>query len=221
MRTGSYTLVSQHTSADRRSMQQALFDELGAPAPEGWRLEEDFLSIDQEAELLQLIRELPLAPMQYKDFVARRRGISFGGHYDFDANRLLPSPALPAGLAPLRAQAAAWFGVAPDDFVHALVAEYAPGTPLGWHRDVPDFADVVGISLLGVGRMQFRRYPPRPLRSDPLGGRLTVEVAPRSIYVMRGAARWDWQHRVEPTESLRYSITFRTANQARLAPARR
>ena len=29
----------------------------------------------------------------------------------------------------------------------ALVTEYAPGAAIGWHRDRPVFADVVGVSL--------------------------------------------------------------------------
>jgi alkylated DNA repair dioxygenase AlkB len=39
--------------------------------------------------------------------------------------------------------------------------------------------------------------------------KLTLE--PRSIYLLRGAARWAWQHSVAPTKELRYSITLRTA----------
>jgi hypothetical protein len=31
---------------------------------------------------------------------------------------------------------------------------------------------------------------------------------------MQGDARWAWQHSVPPTPGLRYSITFRTRNQA-------
>jgi hypothetical protein len=37
-----------------------------------------------------------------------------------------------------------------------------------------------------------------------------VDVAPRSIYRIGGAARWGWQHSVAPTAALRFSITFRT-----------
>ena len=89
----------------------------------------------------------------------------------------------------------------------ALVAEYRPGVPLGWHRDVPDYETVVGISLLGTARMRFRRYPPiAPKKADVL----SLELAPRSAYVLRGEARWGWQHSVAPTPGLRYSITFRT-----------
>jgi alkylated DNA repair dioxygenase AlkB len=40
-----------------------------------------------------------------------------------------------------------------------LVAEYRPSTLLGWHRDVPDFESIVGISLLGTATMKFRPNP--------------------------------------------------------------
>jgi len=39
---------------------------------------------------------------------------------------------------------------------------------------------------------------------------LSLELAPRSAYVLRAEARWGWQHSVAPTPALRYSITFRT-----------
>ncbi|RZL92688.1 MAG: alpha-ketoglutarate-dependent dioxygenase AlkB [Variovorax sp.] len=183
-------------------------------APEGWAYEPRFLSAAEEAGLITWIERLPLAPMRYKQYVARRRGLSFGGHYDFDANRLVPSPPMPQELAPLVEKAAAWLGRAPESFIHALIAEYRPGTPLGWHRDVPDFEEVVGVSLAGEGEMEFRRYPPRSLRNDPLGGRLRIAIEPRSIYRIAGPARWEWQHAVVPSPTLRYSITLRTARAA-------
>jgi alkylated DNA repair dioxygenase AlkB len=39
---------------------------------------------------------------------------------------------------------------------------------------------------------------------------LSLELAPRSAYVLRDAARWRWQHSIPATTVLRYSITFRT-----------
>jgi alkylated DNA repair dioxygenase AlkB len=89
-----------------------------------------------------------------------------------------------------------------------LVAEYREGTPLGWHRDVPDFEDVVGVSLLNEAVMRLRPYPPREPKK---AGVIKLTIEPRSIYLLRGPARWEWQHSVAPTRSLRYSITFRTA----------
>ena len=41
----------------------------------------------------------------------------------------------------------------------------------------------------------------------------TLAVEPRSIYALQGEARWGWQHSVAPVDTLRWSITFRTARQ--------
>jgi alkylated DNA repair dioxygenase AlkB len=190
-------------------------DLFGAPAPrlpDGMRYEEEFLTRHEERELLSRVESLPLANMQYQGFTALRRVVSYGGQYDFSRQRLEASEPLPDWLQPLREKAAAWVGIDAGAFVHALVAEYRPGTPLGWHRDVPDFEDVVGISLLDSIVMRFRPYPPKePKRADVL--RLTI--APRSISLLRGPARWAWQHSVAPAKVLRYSITLRTAAQRR------
>jgi len=179
----------------------------GPPLPAGWDYRTDFIDVAEEAGLLALIATLPLHEARYKGYTARRRIANFGTAYDYDDNRLLPGPPLPPELEPLRAKAATWVGEAPEALSSALVAEYRPGVPLGWHRDVPDFETVVGISLAGTARMRFRRYPPvQPKKADVL----SLELAPRSAYVLRAEARWGWQHSVAPTPALRYSITFRT-----------
>jgi alkylated DNA repair dioxygenase AlkB len=186
-------------------------DLFGAPPvslPPGLRYEAAFLGPDEEAGLLQHIAALPLAPMQYQGYTALRRVLSYGGKYDFSAHRLDAAEPIADWLQPLRARVADWLAVPAEAFTQALVAEYQPGTPLGWHRDVPDFEDVVGVSLLGDAVMRFRPYPPRePRRADVV----KLALAPRSIYLLRGAARWEWQHSVAPTKTLRYSITFRTS----------
>jgi alkylated DNA repair dioxygenase AlkB len=179
----------------------------GPALPAGWEYRAEFIDAAEEASLLALIATLPLHEARYKGYTARRRVANFGTAYDYDDNRLLPGPPLPGGLEALRANAAAWVGEAPEALSSALVAEYRPGVPLGWHRDVPDFETVVGISLAGTARIRFRRYPPlQPKKADVL----SLELAPRSAYVLRAEARWGWQHSVAPTPALRYSITFRT-----------
>ena len=85
------------------------------------------------------------------------------------------------------------------------MTEYRPGTELGWHRDVGQFELVVGVSLAGTCRMKFRAYPPQPRANI-----FTLDLEPRSVYVLRDEIRWRWQHSVAPTKELRYSITFRT-----------
>jgi alkylated DNA repair dioxygenase AlkB len=199
----------RNKSSAPRAVQSDLFGPAGA-LPDGFRYEEDFLTADEEAALLAAIRSLPLEHAKYKEYSARRRVASFGGRFDYSNNELLPADRMPEWLLPLRARAAEWARLRGDQINHALVAEYAPGTPLGWHRDVPDFEAVIGVSLAGWCRFRFRRYPPgKPARAE-----ITFDVAPRSIYTLQGESRWRWQHSVSPTTELRYSITFRTLRGA-------
>jgi alkylated DNA repair dioxygenase AlkB len=195
--------------------QLALFEVPGpapGPLPEGAVYQPDFLDPGEEQGLIELIGTLPLTHATYKAYTARRRVISFGGSFDYDANRLRPGEPLIEALHPLRARVAAWMGVAPEALAHVLVAEYAPGTPLGWHRDVPDFEDVAGVSLGADAVLRFRPWPPTaPKREDVL----KLVVQQRSIYALRGPARWAWQHSVAPVAALRWSITFRTRREGR------
>jgi len=191
-------------------MQQSDF--FAAPAlPPGMQYRRDFISTAEEGELIERIRELPLTEAKYHQYTARRRTVSFGAGYDFSRQRATPAPQLPAWLDWLRSRAAEWVGVEPSEFVQALVAEYQVGTPLGWHRDVPDYEVIVGISLAGPARLRMRPYPWSPERKREI---IAIELAPRSAYILRGVARWGWQHQVPPTKALRYSITFRTARTA-------
>jgi alkylated DNA repair dioxygenase AlkB len=184
--------------------------------PNGLVFAPQFLTMQEEQELLAAIRQLPLEQACYRSYVARRRIASFGSAYDFERNALTAAPPLPAFLQPLREKAAAWLDLPAARFAHALLTEYPPGTPLGWHRDVPDFDIVVGISLAGSARMRFRPYP---LADPPRQQPFTLELQPRSAYVLQGEVRWRWQHSIAPTKALRYSITLRTpALRRRQAP---
>jgi alkylated DNA repair dioxygenase AlkB len=181
--------------------------------PEGFAYEREFLTMREEAELLGAVQALPLQEAQYREWTARRRIASFGGRYDFTHHELLPAPDIPSFLWPLREKVAAWSGIPAAEFGHAMVSEYQPGTPLGWHRDVPEFEAIVGVSLAGAARMRLRRYP--PAKGDRSS--LALRVEPRSVYAMRGEARWNWQHAISPTKQLRYSITFRTRRTPNLS----
>jgi len=183
----------------------------GSSLPEGMRYEPCFLTAAEEVELIAFVQSLPLQNMDYKGFTARRRVVSYGGKYDFGANRLEAAAPIPPELEALREKIAAWADLAPQTFTQALIAEYCEGTPLGWHRDVPDFKDVVGVSLLDDAVMRFRPYPPKdPKRANVI----RLVLPPRSIYLLRGPSRWAWQHSIAPTKALRYSITFRAARRA-------
>lgn len=178
----------------------------GLAWPRGWRYESDFLAAPEERALLEALGALPFEHARYKEWTARRRLISYGGRYDFGRSVLEAAAPVPPFLLPLRQRAGQWAELEVEALAYASIAEYAAGTQLGWHRDVPQFEAVVGISLLGHARMRFRPYPPRPGQR----AQLSAELPPRSIYLLRGPVRWAWQHAISPTPSLRYSVTFRT-----------
>jgi alkylated DNA repair dioxygenase AlkB len=165
--------------------------------------------VPEESALLEAIAKLPLQEAKYKDYTAKRRAASYGFEYDFSYNTVHPAAPIPAFLDALKARVAAWLGVAPGDIRHALIAEYRPGTALGWHRDVPQFEKVAGISLGGNATMRLRRFPPQ--RHARV---FTLDLAPRSAYILQDEARWGWQHAIVPTRELRYSVTFRTRRKA-------
>jgi alkylated DNA repair dioxygenase AlkB len=165
--------------------------------------EPNFLAAEEEQSLIAKICDLPLEEAKYKTFTAKRRTASFGYEYDFDHLKMVPAPPMPPFLAPLRDKVARKLALPAEELAHTLVTEYRPGTELGWHRDVPEFEVVAGISLAGPCRMRFRLYKQKSKI-------FTLDVEPRSIYILRDEIRWGWQHSVSPTPALRYSITFRT-----------
>jgi alkylated DNA repair dioxygenase AlkB len=193
------------------SQQTELFT-AGPQLPEGFIYRLEFITREEEAALVGRIQALPLAEAKYKEYTARRRTVSYGGQYDYTLNKLGAAPSIPGFLLPLREKVARWANIPPEKFVHGLVSEYRPGTPLGWHRDVPNFEVIVGVSLAGTARMRLRPYRPgeKQRREDVIA----LELEPRSAYIIRDNARWGWQHSVSPTKDLRYSITFRTARGA-------
>lgn len=182
-------------------------------APEGFVYREDFLTEGEERNVIGEIQKLDLTPFQYYQFTGRRRTISFGWQYEFGQKDIAPAPDIPSFLLPLRAQAASVFNMEPSALVHMSVLEYPPGAPIGWHRDIPHFGFVIGVSLSAACRMRFRRYE----RARSKGKRdevLSIELQPRSIYLMRGASRENWQHSISPVKELRYAIMMRTLKGA-------
>jgi len=180
-----------------------LFDDLQT-LPDGFLYEPRFLSADEQRALLDEIGRLEFHEVRMHGVVARRRVIQYGWKYAFDGARLSEGPVMPAFLLPLRDRAAKFASVPAESLSEALVTEYQPGAPIGWHRDAPGFGIVVGISLLSPCRFRFRRGPERGSQ------RVSLTLEPGSAYLLNGAARSDWQHSIPEVDALRYSITFRT-----------
>jgi alkylated DNA repair dioxygenase AlkB len=172
--------------------------------PEGFCYRKNFVTLEEESELVRYIEKLPLKEFEFHGYFGKRRTMSFGWHYDFAGASLNETQAIPDFLLPLRAKAAEFAGLKSIDFPHVLVTEYSPGTPIGWHRDKHVFQDVAGISLLSRCSFRFRR------KTGTDWERHTVLLEPRSVYILRGPARNEWEHSIPPVDELRYSITFRS-----------
>ena len=175
--------------------------------PDGFRYRPELIAVEEERSLLDDISRLEFHAVEMHGIVARRRVLQYGWKYGFDRTKLAPGPEIPAFLLPARDRAATFASVPPETLSEALLTEYAPGAPIGWHRDAPGFGIVVGISLLSPCRFRFRRGPERGSE------RVTITLEPRSGYLLSGPARSEWQHSIPEVDTLRYSLTFRTVRQ--------
>jgi alkylated DNA repair dioxygenase AlkB len=200
----------------------------GADLPSGFLHRDDFISTAEEVELVDHINRLEFATFEMRGVVARRRVAFFGASYDrpstldarsgsgrrsLRASAAEPSPPIPEFLFPLRDRLAAWAEVDPHAFAMALINEYRPGTPIGWHRDAPQYDIISGVSLLSSCRMRLRPYvSPTQAAAQNIRRKTTheIELLPRSAYVIKGEARSAYEHSIPEVSALRYSITLRT-----------
>lgn len=171
------------------------------PLIDGLDYHPDFISADEERGLLAHLQAMDLAPFRFQGWTGNRKTQSFGWRYDFDDASFQPAEPIPDWLISLRDKAAELAG---DEIAHALVARYDPGAGIGWHKDRSVFDRVVGVSLLSPAILRFRQRTPSGFT------RFNLPVEPRSAYRLAAEARYDWEHRIVPGDSLRFSITFRT-----------
>lgn len=173
--------------------------------PSGFRYRADWISQPEEEALLEHIKAISFSEVRMHGVVAKRRVMHFGWDYGYESGSIAPTEPIPAWLHPLRERAASLIALSPASLQEVLITRYEAGAGIGWHRDAPMFGpSVVGISLLAPCRMRFQR------RLAPHRETAECVLAPRSAYVLSGAARSSWQHSIPPTKALRYSITFRS-----------
>nr|WP_237219853.1 alpha-ketoglutarate-dependent dioxygenase AlkB [Sphingomonas arenae] len=171
-------------------------------------IREEFVTPDEERELIDRICAVELTPFQFRDYEGKRLTHSFGWRYDFQDQSFEQAEPLPAWLHPLRERAAAFAALDPEELGHALLIRYDPGAGIGWHKDRPVFEHVVGVSLGAATVMNFRR------REGTRFQRLKLPLAARSAYHLTGEVRHEWEHGIVAHEALRFSITFRSLSQA-------
>jgi alkylated DNA repair dioxygenase AlkB len=182
--------------------QYALFAEQ-EPVP-GFVLVEQAVGGEEEHALEAHIDAAPLAPFQFGQWEGKRLTTHYGSGYDFTSQRLAQAPPLPDWLLTLRDKLAPQVGIEPKALQAALLIRYDPGAGIGWHRDRPQYDKVLGLSLGAPCVLRLRR------RTASGFERHNVELPPRSLYLLTGEVRREWEHSIAPMDVTRRSITFRT-----------
>ena len=195
----------------RSGSQYKLFDS-EERFPTGLVYKPDFITAEEEEALIVFCDAQALHHArggENNEYEAKRRHAHFGWGYDYKKEKVIPGPPLPRFLQRFARRIEKWRGWPRGKVVEALINEYTPGTALGFHRDNEEFEHVIGISLAGWCRIRFRPLK-RPLGKRDAKEVIALELEPRSAYVMQDDIRWNYQHSVAATRTLRYSITFRT-----------
>ena len=186
------------------SAQGDLFGEARPPVA-GLQVLPDAVDSAQEIELAALIDAAPLQPFRFGQWTGKRLTAHYGSAYDYQRGRVTGAPPLPDWLLALRSRVASRAGIDPDALQQALLIRYDPGAGIGWHRDRPQYGEVLGLSLGAPATLRLRRR-----REDGSFDRHAHPLAPRAAYLLTGEARDTWEHSIAPLEQTRWSVTFRT-----------
>jgi alkylated DNA repair dioxygenase AlkB len=182
--------------------QLALFQPQSVPA--GFRYAPDVIDAHEEAHLVAALADLPFKEFEFHGFLGKRRVVSFGFRYDFNGGGMQEAEPMPPFLLLVRERADVFAGLTPGSLQHVLITEYRPGAAIGWHRDRANFGDVIGVSLVSPCTFRMRR------RRGTGWERAATRLDRRSVYLMRGPSRDEWEHSIPAVDELRYSITFRS-----------
>jgi DNA oxidative demethylase len=183
--------------------QGELFAVHDPPVP-GLHVVPEVITPAEERQLAARIDAAPLEPFKFGQWRGRRLTVHYGSAYDFSRGRLAEAPPMPGWLTDLRDGIAPAAGLDPEALRAALLIRYDPGAGIGWHRDRPQYGEVLGLSLGASCTMRLRR------RASQGFERRRIELPSRSLYRLSGEVRWEWEHSIAPMETTRWSVTLRT-----------
>lgn len=84
--------------------------------PEGFVYQPEFISKEEEAALVEAIRQQEFSQIKMHGVVAKRRVIHYGWVYGYESWKLMPGPPIPDFLLPLRSKVGEWLDKDPDEF---------------------------------------------------------------------------------------------------------
>jgi alkylated DNA repair dioxygenase AlkB len=178
--------------------------------PEEFSYLDSFISPEEEVRLLEEIAKIDLHNMIFQGYTATRKVASFGYDYSFDSRKLTKGRDIPEAFDFIIEKVAEHLKMKREDFAELLVTEYPVGAVINWHRDAPPFDLIAGISLRSDCVFKLR---PQEKERQGRGSIISFPVRRRSLYVMQGPARSEWQHSIAPVKEVRYSVTLRTLRQ--------
>lgn len=187
-------------------MQHTLFH-MSPSVPEGFQYIPDFITPAEEQHLYDEILKIQLHTFTFQGYEAKRNVASFGQDWSFEKQQLSKGAAIPEVFSPLIEKVTQQLLLHKHAFAELLVTEYPIASVINWHRDAPPFDLIAGISLLSDCTFRLRPYDKAKQNRDAI---ISVPVTRRSLYVMQGAARTEWQHSITAVKQARYSITLRT-----------
>jgi alkylated DNA repair dioxygenase AlkB len=184
---------------------------IGPIFPKGFAYFPDFLTPLEELELVKEISNVELHTFHFQGFEAKRKVASFGYDYSFEKKALSKGKEIPPVFHWLIGKVAAHISLDKNDIAELLVTEYPIGSVINWHRDAFPFDLIAGISLLADCTFRLR---PHDKTKQGRNSIISFPVQKRSLYVMEGPARMEWEHSISPVKAVRYSITLRTLKKS-------
>jgi alkylated DNA repair dioxygenase AlkB len=175
--------------------------------PQGFHYYPDFINEAEEMKLLASIEETPLHTFHFQGYEAKRKVASFGYDWSFEKRVLSKGKDIPESFSWVVQKVADFMDITPDHFAELLVTEYPVGSVINWHRDAPPFDIIAGISL--HTDCVFRLRPQEKTKQNRKSV-ISFTVHRRSLYIIQGEARTQWQHSTSPVKDIRYSITLRS-----------
>ncbi|MCW3079584.1 alpha-ketoglutarate-dependent dioxygenase AlkB [Segetibacter sp.] len=175
--------------------------------PEGFSYVPNFITADEEDELHRKVSKIELHNFNFQGFTANRKVASFGYDYSFDNGGLTKGKDIPQAFHFLVNKVNSHLALKPGQFAELLITEYPSGSVINWHRDAPPFDIIAGISIMADCTFRLR---PQDKVKQGRGSVISLPVNRRSLYIIQGPARTDWQHSISPVKETRYSITLRT-----------
>lgn len=173
---------------------------------EGFSYVLGFLTAEEQRTLLEQVQGLAYTHEVVRGQPLKRGRVEFGIGYATVGRKAKPAPPMPPFLEALIAQGLPHCPPG-TTYNSCLLWRYPAGAGIGWHMDAPLFGDcIMAVSLGAEARLQFR----------PKGSTVvSYELRPASgsLWIMRGPARWDFQHQIVPVKAERFSLTFRHVPQ--------